>query len=60
MHFVRIVSEYGSKLNKYQYILDRELSYEMTWLLRLYYPIIAGLEEERGEKKKVEEGSPPS
>lgn len=32
----------------------------MTWLLRLYYATIAGLEEERGEKKKVEEGSPPS
>lgn len=37
MHFVRIVSEYGSKLNKYQYILVRELSYEMTWLPRLYW-----------------------
>lgn len=32
----------------------------MTWLPRLYYATIAGLEEERGEKKKVEEGSPPS
>lgn len=32
----------------------------MTWLPRLYYATIAGLEEERGEEKKVEEGSPPS
>lgn len=57
MYSVRIVPEYGSKLNKYQYLSENLLRKWHGYQYRSFIMLLAGLEEERGERKKLKKGA---